>query len=130
MSDIKNTKTTALVARTQAQSTDSNAEHLLVEEEFKESCFPSDIPVNRRTREKVSEWVNKKKTKTQSQLALLLACFFGGSLMIICISTVVVANNPNADKAFIKDMSSQLLNSQQLLLAVIVGYYFGQKNKD
>lgn len=130
MSDIKNTKTTALVARTQAESNDSNTEHLLVEGEFKESCFPSDIPVDHRTLEKASEWANKKKTETQSRLALLLACFLGGSLLITYVSTIVVANNPNADKAFIKDMSSQLLTPQQLLLGVIVGYYFGQKNKD
>lgn len=130
MSKIIPVKSTKLVETTQNTSTDANVEHLSIDGSFQELDFPSDIPASSKTIQDVSAWAMKQRMTTQSQLALMLTGFLGSSILITSIFMGFAAFNSNADKPFIKDMSSQILNSQIILFGVVLGYYFGKKGTD
>jgi hypothetical protein len=65
---------------------------------------------------------------TRATLAMMLVKFLGGSLIATFLLMGAAAFNPNADKAFIKDLIPQAITPQVTLLGVALGYYFGAKD--
>lgn len=71
--------------------------------------------------------IEKHQEETRSRIAQRLITMFGATLVTTYIFAGAAAFNPNADKAFIKDITSQVLPPQLVLLSAALGYYFGSK---
>jgi FtsH-binding integral membrane protein len=90
---------------------------LLISGELDPSDYIHSIPFN----------IEKQQEETRSRIAQRLITMFGATLVTTYIFVGAAAFNPNADKAFIKDITSQVIPPQLVLLGAALGYYFGSK---
>ncbi|NJL89763.1 MAG: hypothetical protein HC916_08170 [Coleofasciculaceae cyanobacterium SM2_1_6] len=78
---------------------------------------------------KIKRKWSEKEENTRADLAMMLARLLGVS--IIAMSLIgIAAFNPNADKAFLKDLLPQLITPQVTLMVVALSYYFREKKEE
>lgn len=103
---------------------------LTVDGDLDISDYIGDAEADEKTIQNVQRWAAKQRETTRTKLAMRLANLFGGSLIASFVVMGAAAFNPNADKAFIKDIIPVIITPQSTLLAAALGYYFGTKDKD
>lgn len=84
-----------------------------------------DVPASPKTIDAVADWTSKEKEKTRTHIAMWLVRMLVVSTAAIGLLIGLAVFNPNADKAFIKEMIPLVLPPQATLVGVAIGYYFG-----
>lgn len=107
----------------------------IVVDELTENDYPTDIPATPEDAENVHRWSaaevrEAQREKTRTDIAMRLVTMFSCLLAGNYVLTGVAAFLPNADRAFIKENSSQATTPLAGLLGVALGYYFGRAKED
>lgn len=103
---------------------------LILNGELNTSQYVGDKEPDKKTIKDIQDWAVQQRETTRAKLAMRLATCLGGSLTATYLLMGIAAFNPNADKAFLKDLLPQVITPQVTLLGVALGYYFGVKEDD
>lgn len=103
---------------------------LTLDGELSLSDYVQEVEPTEKTKTAIHQWAELQQETTRTKLAMTLVKFFGTSLVATFVLMGAAAFNPNADKAFIKDLIPQVITPQVTLLAVALGYYFGAKDNE
>ena len=104
--------------------------NLHVEGELNLSDYVQDIAPTPKTIREVGAWTEKQRETARTNIAMRLLTLFSGTLTASFVLMGAAAFNPNADKAFIKDLIPQVITPQVTLLGVALGFYFTSKKEE